>query len=99
MTKKQALDIIITLRESLDTPETINRDEIIGALNMAVNALMETRPQGKWREGVEPFGNYDEIPVAVCSECYESYILGELSIKDVQNDFKFCPNCGASMQK
>lgn len=58
---------------------------------------IEERPTGEWIEKEEPFG-WSDIKVAYCSVCNHSWALGELSIEEVKEDFKFCPNCGARME-
>ena len=56
------------------------------------------RPQGEWIEVKEEV-HYDYWSVCECSLCKHSWALGELSIEDVKDDYKFCPNCGAEMRK
>jgi ribosomal protein S27AE len=57
------------------------------------------RVHGKWIEQEEPFGHYNEVWVACCSKCGESYVLGEMGIDDVRREFHYCPNCGALMDE
>ena len=39
MTNKEAAEIVRTFREVMDTPITEHRDILLGALDMAINAL------------------------------------------------------------
>lgn len=55
------------------------------------------RPQGEWLEVKEEV-HYDYWTVCECSLCKHSWALGELSIEDIKDDYKFCPNCGADMR-
>lgn len=66
------------------------------ALDLAIKALKE-RPQGEWLEVKEEV-HYDYWTVCECSLCKHSWVLGELSIEDIKDDYKFCPNCGADMR-
>lgn len=62
------------------------------------NSYEEKRPQGEWLEVKEEV-HYDYWTVCECSLCKHSWALGELSIEDIKDDYKFCPNCGADMTK
>ena len=79
------------------------RDEIVElAVKCICNLADRPHPdvkKGKWIEQEEPFGHYNEVQVACCSNCGESYVLGELGIDDVRREFRYCPNCGALMDE
>lgn len=51
---------------------------------------------GYWVETTDLNGG-EEIPAAMCSECNESWVLGEWTIDEVRSEFKYCPWCGARM--
>lgn len=55
------------------------------------------RPTGEWNEVEEGCG-WTEILCAECSVCKNTFVLGEMAIDEVREDFKFCPNCGAKMK-
>ena len=57
MTNKEAAEIVKTFREVMDTPITEHRDILLGALDMAINALE--------RDG---WLNYDEY-ITTCCTC------------------------------
>lgn len=53
---------------------------------------------GRWEQTTEPLG-WDEIGCVECSECQESFIIGEdFGIDDISYFWHFCPNCGARME-
>ena len=53
---------------------------------------------GYWTETTEPCGWTDE-DCAECSECHNTFVLGEYTIGDVRELFRYCPNCGARMDE
>ena len=53
---------------------------------------------GHWTETTEPCGWTDE-DCAECSECHNTFVLGEYTIGDVRELFRYCPNCGARMDE
>lgn len=57
----------------------------------------DERPHGEWIEVKEEV-YYDYWTVCECSLCKHSWALGELSIEDIKDDYRFCPNCGADMR-
>lgn len=60
------------------------------AIDMAIAALKDARPKGKW---IDKFGG-----VYRCSECRA--IISETDITDTPiKSFNFCPFCGADMRK
>lgn len=85
----------------------INKEELEKALNYdrgqyekgyADAKRKYARPTGEWVETEEPCG-WSDLTCYECSICKHSWALGDLSIEDVKEDFKFCPNCGAKMTK
>lgn len=92
---------LLKLREhrikwTMESSNELSINEIFHAIE---RCPIHKTPEGYWKEQEEPFGPYNEISVACCSECGESYVLGEMGIDDVIREFHFCPNCGAKMQK
>ena len=83
MTNEEAIFII---NNRLNTYYCTDKD--IEALDKAIEALKNERPQGKWETVEEPFG---------WANCKHSWTLDEYSIEELKDDFKFCPNCGARM--
>lgn len=86
MTNKEAIEHLKNINDrypcSLDTTF---RDECeMIAINLAIKALEEQRPQGKW---LHP---YITNIACECSNCNL-----QLPITDY---FNFCPNCGAYMK-
>ena len=51
---------------------------------------------GHWIETTEQSGWIEE-ECAECSECSNTFVLGEYTIDDIRELFKYCPNCGARM--
>lgn len=89
-------------RSNGKTLEAVNRAYQQGwndAIDVIINDIPTIeRPHGEWLEVKEEV-HYDYITVCECSLCKHSWALGELSIEDVKDDYKFCPNCGADMRK
>ena len=79
----------------LDRGDMFCEYDIIG---MVDNAPTVERPRGEWKIVEEPFG-WDTILCGECSKCKHSWTLGEYSIEELKDDFKFCPNCGARMEE
>lgn len=82
----------------LDVPEWQIGEEVSVFFpdSMCKHSVCE-KNEAQWLENTEPCGHYEEIAVACCSVCGESYVLGELGIDDMIREFKFCPNCGRQM--
>ena len=53
---------------------------------------------GRWVLTTQPLGWRDE-DCAECSECGEDFVLDEWDIDDVKDVMRYCPNCGALMDK
>ena len=92
MTNKEAIEIVKTFRQAMDTPITEYRDILLGALDMAIKAL-EERPQGEWIIT-------DAYPHKVyCSVCYKTFADSKWEVwKDGSLPRAYCPNCGADMR-
>ena len=61
-----------------------DREETEQAVDMAIEALAD-RPTGKWI-------CMGDVGVTECNQC-------GWSIEEYVGDYKFCPNCGAKMNK
>lgn len=97
-------DAIEAIIDNAPTVDTYTEDDVHYAIKEGhevgygmAKAKFE-RPQGEWLEVKEKVP-YDYWTVCECSLCKHSWALGELSIEDVKDDYKFCPNCGADMRK
>lgn len=54
---------------------------------------------GRWKQTIEPLG-WNEVACVECSECQESWIIEEdFGIDEALEDWHYCPNCGAKMDK
>ena len=78
----------------------VSNIETVEALKMAIKALQNERPQGEWiithhKDILGRWNSWYEYKCSVCkhsiSQMYDD-AYGEY-------DTKFCPNCGAGMQK
>lgn len=76
--------IAILKRATLFEPKLENKD-YPEAFELAIKALEETRPKGKW----EKHSIYDGV--LICSNCNRG------STK-YSTEFSFCPSCGADMR-
>ena len=90
MTNEEAKEV---LKEQIDRYGQEYDSEGIEALNMAIQALEQSRPKGKWKildecanEGV------------YCSKCHKTVFKLEFSHTMKWRNFKYCPNCGARME-
>lgn len=84
MIPKDAIEILKGIQNNLEETRFIERC----AIDMAIEALKEQRPHGKWIiiDDCEKF-------IARCSVC--GRILDSRMVKY----YPFCPNCGADMRK
>jgi len=72
-------------------------EEIVARMAIMNAPTVEARPTGEWNEVEEGCG-WTEILCAECSVCKSTFVLGEMTIDDVRDNFKFCSNCGAKMK-
>lgn len=82
MTNKEAMQIL----EEMPIASNVHFGEIAEALNLAIKALRNERPHGKW---------IDRNGHTWCSECRNDtiYLEGDRPLRT-----DFCPNCGADMR-
>ena len=66
-------------------------------LEEAIKIIEDERLTGEWNEVEEGCG-WTEILCAECSVCKSTFVLDEMTIDDVRDNFKFCSNCGAKMK-
>jgi NADH pyrophosphatase NudC (nudix superfamily) len=79
-----------------------SKEPILEAYKMAIQALEQESKTGHWEEvGDEYIQVYDLNGIQscgderICSECgFETVFIGEHC-----SQYKFCPNCGAKMEK
>ena len=83
MTNQEAIEIVKTFRQAMDSPITEYRDILLGALDMAIEALEIERPKGEWIDHMTDKG-YVECPF-----CHKEITGGDLN---------FCVRCGANMR-
>lgn len=82
MTNEDAIEIVKTFRQAMDTPITEYREILLGALDMAIDALKEQRPQGEWVTDDATYSTWR------CNKC--------LHVQTICSNY--CPNCGADMR-
>ena len=61
----------------------------------------QERPKGRWIKETQPL-TWEEVDVATCSVCGESWFLGEdedCLFEEIAEMWDFCPNCGADMRE
>ena len=84
-------------QESIDgQPRAIRRARRIVADFPAADVVPVRH--GRWVLTTQPLGWRDE-DCAECSECGEDFVLDEWDIDDVKDVMRYCPNCGALMDK
>lgn len=77
MTNKEAIEILRTFREAMDTPITNYRDILLGSLDMAIESL-EQRPQGEWIDYNNTFYKCPDCGYLLekcCPQCQNKVIL------------------------
>lgn len=83
--EKEAVDMAI---EALQENESLAR-----TVNEASELLRKKRPHGEW---IDLSDGWQEGTFR-CSSCQMEFVLLEGTPED--NEYNFCPNCGASMKK
>jgi hypothetical protein len=91
------------INQVIDNAETVELDESViqevlnkkcmtAVPNEYLIALRDTRPQGEWitQEG------YDGDEYYECSVCKDAFVLMAGTPKE--NNYNYCPNCGADMR-
>ena len=59
-------------------------------------ADVEVVRHGYWKHNQSPLG-WQDVDVAVCSECGEEWVLEDWDIEEFSEWHKFCSICGAKM--
>lgn len=52
--------------------------------------------RGRWVEAKEPLG-WNDVTVASCSVCGDSWVLDEFTIEEFAKWHQYCSSCGAKM--
>ena len=81
-----AIEMLKTFREAMDTPITNYRDILLGSLDMAIKALEDKKPNGKWRD-------YSDEGFIECPFCNSA-----TNCEDNIDELHFCWNCGAELR-
>lgn len=93
MTNKEAIEILESIKEINEVdPAMIDNNDCI-ALDMAIEALKNERPHGKWTEHQDCFDD----TYYTCSHCGEDWTTIEGNPTD--NLMNYCPMCGADMRE
>ena len=80
MTNQEAKEIVQTFREAMDHPETQYKDILLGALDMAIEAL--DRPEDRWIPVNERLPNKEGYYLVDCKERVLSIQRFNFSIAD-----------------
>ena len=89
MTKEEAIEIVKSAFSAWESEFRVPNDdwsEEHEALDMAIEALKADRPRGEWIDT-------EFLKLKECSSCHCRW-----GMYDVE-DFDFCPNCGAKMDR
>lgn len=88
MTKQEILGYLYDVLHPILTPDNW---DVYSELHDMIEELPFEEPvwHGKWEMKPDPFGFFEDIPV--CSECGSATKMREKT--------KYCPNCGAKMDK
>ena len=101
MTNKEAVEVLKLMRSQ------IANDHKWLALDRAIKALKEARPEGRWIKN--KLGNLDELGFVLCSKCrcgFKRYDRGTRTSDlpwidgqpyELENRCNYCPTCGAKM--
>lgn len=90
---QEILEYLDTTIHPIVSPDNWN---VYSELHDMVSSLPSNRGKGKWIRKPDSYGLYDDIPV--CSECGCTSKMRGASIEIVEEEYKFCPNCGAEME-
>lgn len=82
MTNEEAKEV---LKEQIDRYGQEYDAEGIKALNMAIKALEQARPNGKWKR-ISPAGIYE------CTNCNQVIMTSDIDC------YKYCHGCGVRME-
>lgn len=85
------------LQHYKNTEDSLYYDELEMYIDDTPTADVEEVRHGAWKT------EYDSCPIFAtkftCSVCGETFSTGELSDKQFIEMMKYCPNCGAKMDK
>lgn len=91
MTNEEAIRMLVRIKERINF-EVTDAQGKMDALNMAIEALGQKEKTGHWI--MEDMFDGD-VAYYRCSECNELFWIESGTPKD--NEYNFCPNCGARM--
>ena len=93
MTREEAREILTHNWTRVDNPN-YSESELDEAFFMAIDALSAAEPKtGEWKPLIDYIGDeYFE-----CSKCHDVFYVEFGTPED--NNYNFCPNCGARMYK
>lgn len=79
-------DIEVVPVAAIDNAPTVCNDNYSMGYQDGVKKVLSERPTGKW---IEHYDSSDGFTWLTCSRCM---------FKAYEDDYKFCPNCGADMR-
>lgn len=90
MTNEEAIKIFKEVREEVIAKETELSRQVfenlgIKAIDVAIKALEQARPNGKWKR-ISPAGIYE------CTNCNQVIMTSDI------NCYKYCHGCGVRME-
>lgn len=83
-----------------DGEQEINSDTVFITIEAAPAADVARVAHGKWREDTDPADG--DLRCTHCGTAWPKFVqdqIAEQGIWTLQTLFKFCPNCGAKMDK
>lgn len=88
MSNKQAVQILIPMRNMMCDQNGCPISDAVFALDKAIEALSADRPRGEWIEQDDCWQ---------CSNCGDEFVL-EVDVKPIDAKMHYCPNCGCDMR-
>lgn len=87
MTNEEAKEILskINIAVSCGATPILSENQIIEATNVAIKALEQARPNGKWKR-ISPAGIYE------CTNCNQVIMTSDIDC------YKYCHGCGVRME-
>ena len=85
------------LRDALYDADAITMNGV-KILNQFPSADVAPVQHGRWVEAKEPLG-WNDVTVASCSVCGDSWVLDEFTIDEYAKFHPYCSSCGAKMDE